>query len=202
MMAVIEEVLDMWGYLGLTTAYILIASILLWLFINSRTNIVIKTLIVPVVLWYGIVLYYTPSNLMGWPTAIASIEQLPADSFVLGISIKEPSKKTNDPGAIFITLLQSTDNESNFSLNPKDAFTYHGKAEPRTYKVPYSRELHKKIIDAQKAQRGQQGSTIKTKKKADKTKKKQEGTIGDETSKSKELFRIINPIELMPKEQQ
>lgn len=189
----------MWGYAGLTTAYILLAAMLLWLFINSRTYLFLKILIVPLVLWYGIVLYYTPTNLMGWPTAIKSVEELPGDAFVSGIQIKEPNKKTLEPGAIFITVIKFSDkSEMKFSLNPKEAFTYLGKEEPRIYKIPYSKELHKKILEAQKKQRGRSGSTIKTKKKLKGDKK--EGTVGTENSKAKEMFRIINPIELMPKD--
>ena len=84
----------MWGYVGLTTAYILIISILLWLFITSRTYLIAKIVIVPVVMWYGLVLYYTPSNLMGWPVNISSEQMLPPDAFVVSTTIKEPNKKT------------------------------------------------------------------------------------------------------------
>ena len=188
----------MWGYAGLTTAYVLIAAMLLWLFINSRTHLVAKVLLVPVVLWYGIVLYYTPSNLMGWPTSIASEKELPGDAFVVSIQIKEPSKKKLDPGAIFITVIELGDKPKvKLSVNPKAAFTYNGHGEPRTFKVPYSKELHKKILEAEKKRRGSRGSRIKTAKKIKKGKK---GTVGDGESKSKEMFRIVNPIDLMPKE--
>ena len=82
------------------------------------------------------------------------------------------------------------------SIDPKEAFTYRGQGEPRIYKVPYSKELHKKLLEAEKQKRGRSGSQIKTKSKG---KKKQKGTVGDGESKSKEMFRITNPIDLMPK---
>lgn len=193
----------MWGYLGLTTAYILIASMLLWLFINSKTHLALKIIAIPLVLWYGLVLYYTPGNLMGWPKTIASVQDLPGDAFVVSVSIKEPSKKNSDPGGIFITLVElSKEDKVSFSLDPKAAFTYDGSGKPRTYEVPYSKQLHRQIIEMQKAQKGSPGSRIKTNKKGKNKKGKKDGTVGDETSMAKEKFRIINPIELMPKDQQ
>lgn len=192
----------MWGYLGIITAYILIATMLLWLFINSKTYLAIKIVAVPLVLWYGLVLYHTPGNLMGWPKKIESVEDLPRDAFVVGVSIKEPSKKTSDPGGIFITIVETnSDTEVHFTLNPKAAFTYDGSGKPRIYEIPYTKKLHKQMIEMQKAKDGTPGASVKTKKKAVK-RKKQEGTVGDETSRDKEMFRIVNPIILMPKDQQ
>ena len=187
----------MWGYLGLTTAYILIISMLLWLFITSRTALVLKIIIIPIAMWYGLVLYYTPENLMGWPVNISSASLLPGDAFVISTSIKEPSKKTSDPGAIFITVIETNKNsEVVFSLSPKDAFVYRGNGEPRTYKIPYSKELHEKIIKAQREQAREKGSQIKTKSKG----LRKDGTRGDDKSDADEMFRIFNPLRLIPKD--
>jgi hypothetical protein len=191
----------MWGYLGLVTAYILIASVLLWLFISSRTYLGIKILIVPVILWYGLVLYYTPGNLSGWPIEVSSIDKLPDDAIITSIIIREPSKLTSDPGGIFMTIIKpSSKTKIAFTLNPKDAFTYTGSDLPRLYKVPYSRELHKQILEAQKMQKGRPGSSIKTKIKIKVKDGNKKGTIGEENSNDKQMFRIVNPIELIPKE--
>jgi len=191
----------MLGYIGLAAAYILIVSLLLWLFINSKANLILKILVVPMAMWYGIALYYTPSNLMGWPTPIDSAADLPPDAFVTAVQIKEPNKLTGDKGNIFITVIKAASDGGlnvKLSLNPKDAFTYNGNGEPRTFKLPYSKQLHKKILAAQKAQNAAKGSKIKTNKKTKGKKKK--GTPGEDDSKDKATFRIVNPITLMPKD--
>jgi len=186
----------MWGYAGLVTAFILLASVLLWLFIESpRTKTVFKIILVPILLWYGIALYYAVPNFMGWPT----LESIPDDSQVLAIRIKEPDPKRNDPGAIYFWVNTKPGSKSPEQtlvarLNPKNVFSYSGETDPRVYKLPYSRETHKAILEAQRKAQGVPGAQLRTKKK-----KGKKGRPGGEDSKAKLVLEIVNPISSIPK---
>ena len=90
--------MGMWsGYTGLTIAFVLISAIVLWFSIRTPGQIIIKAMLIPVTVWYGLVLYYSVPNLMGWPIS----QSIPDNSQVLDIRIKEPDPKHNDPGAIY-----------------------------------------------------------------------------------------------------
>jgi hypothetical protein len=60
--------------------------------------------------------------------------------------------------------------------------------------MPYSRKMHKKIVEAQRKAQGVSGAQLKTKK----GKPKRGDTGNDESSAPLEL-EIINPVKLFPK---
>lgn len=187
----------MWGVAGLTVAFVILAMVLLWVLITSRTHVVIKIFLISFVLWYGAVLYYTPDNLMGWARSIYSKDYLPDKSWVQNVIIKEPNKKTKEPGYIyFLVIVYQIENKTSLTLDPRSTFTYKGDKEPRLYKVEYSRKLHKEIIRVQKdRKKAGKGSVIFVGKK----KKGDEGNSGD-GSPAKLQFKIINPVDLIIKE--
>ena len=91
--------MDMWsGYIGLSVAFVIISAIVLWFSIRTPGKIIIKAMLIPVTVWYGLVLYYSVPNLMGWPIS----ESIPENSQVLAARIKEPDPKLNDAGAIYL----------------------------------------------------------------------------------------------------
>lgn len=184
----------MWDYVGLTSAFILLASVLLWLLISSKTNVVVKTILIAFVMWYGLVVYYTPKNIMGWPTEVSSVEKLPEGSWVINILVKEPNKRTGAPGAIFFTVVETGNrSDKKITLNPKEAFTYKGRSDPRIYKIPYTKDLHKKVAKAKKDQAKKKGSSIRIRKGG-----KIKGKSGSD-DRSKGLFEIVNPQTLLQK---
>lgn len=189
----------MWGVAGLTIAFVILAAVLLWILITSRTNFVIKALLISFVLWYGAVLYYTPGNIMGWGKDIASKDHLPDQSWVQSIIIKEPDKKNKEPGYIyFLVIVYQTDKKVRLTLDPRSTFTYKGNNEPRLYKIEYSKELHKKIAQIKRARaRAGSGTKIFVKK----TEGRRQGPPG-EGSKVEMNFEILNPASLIRKDSQ
>jgi hypothetical protein len=63
-----------------------------------------------------------------------------------------------------------------------------------TYQLPYSRELHKAIVEAQRKAQGVPGAQLRTKKGESKR-----GNTGNDTSKAKLELKIINPVKSLPK---
>ena len=188
--------MELWsGYIGLSISFVIISAIVLWFTIRTPGQIIIKAMMIPATIWYGLVLYFAVPNLMGWPIS----EPIPDNSHVLAIRINEPDPMTNDPGAIYVWVNikpSSKDSEQKLvaSLNPKTAFSSHKKIQPRTYQLPYSRKLHKSIVEAQRKAKGTPGAKIKTKKGVP-----QRGSPGTDESPAPLEFDVVNPVMLFPK---
>ena len=191
--------MDMWsGYIGLSIAFVIISAIVLWFSIRTPGQIIIKAMLIPATVWYGLVLYYSVPNLMGWPIS----QSIPDNSQVLAIRIKEPDPKHNDPGAIYFWVnikpgSKSPEQTLKAQLNPKSVFSYNSKTQPRAYQLPYSRKMHKAIVEAQRKAQGVPGAQLRTKR-AKKGKSKR-GNTGNDASKAKLELVIINPIKSFPK---
>ncbi len=132
---------------------------------------------------------------MGWPIS----QPIPDNSQVLAIRIKEPNPKHNDPGAIYFWVnikpsSKSPEQTLKALLNPKSVFSYNSKTQPRAYQLPYSREMHKAIVEAQRKAQGVPGAQLRTKKS-----KSKRGTTGNDKSKAPLELEIINPVKSFPK---
>ncbi|UCE55539.1 MAG: hypothetical protein JSV31_08870 [Desulfobacterales bacterium] len=188
--------MDVWsGYIGLSIAFVIISAIVLWFSIRTPGQIIIKAILIPATVWYGLVLYYTVPNLMGWPIS----QTIPENSQVLAIRIKEPNPKRNDLGAIYFWVnikpsSISSEQTLGARLNPKSVFSYNSKTRPRAYQLPYSRKMHKAIVEAQRKAQGVPGAQIRTKKGEPKI-----GNTGNDESKTTLELEIINPVTLFPK---
>ncbi|MEJ2100320.1 MAG: hypothetical protein P8X68_10115 [Desulfobacterales bacterium] len=188
--------MDMWsGYIGLSISFVIISTIVLWFSIRTPGFIIIKAMLIPATVWYGLVLYFTVPNLMGWPIS----QSIPDNSHILAIRIKEPNPKYNDPGAIYFWVdikpnSKSSEQTLQALLNPKSVFSYNSKSQPRAYQLPYSRKLHKAIVEAQRKAEGVPGAQLRAKKGNSKR-----GPTGNDESKAALELEIINPIQSLPK---
>lgn len=138
------------GFIGLTVAFVLIAIIILWTMIRSNIHIVAKILIIPLVIWYSIVLFYTPNKLLGWPTP----ELFPEGARVITFLIIEPTQVKS--GGFYFWLIDDLhkDISTNIidNINPKQVFSYTETDTPRVYYMPYDRAFHKQMIKKRKKQ--------------------------------------------------
>jgi len=183
------------AYLGLSVAYIIIVAILLYAVLKTDLYVVAKVFIITIVMWYGLVLFYTPPKLMGWPT----IQELPYDSevMILNFLIREPI--AGNSGGIYFWLIKKDEGiELSIvdQLNPKNIFDYDEKNAPRSYKIPYTRELHKELMEKRKAA-GKLGGYIvlrRNKQKAAKSSGKNRRSY-----KSEFKVKIFNPQTILKK---
>lgn len=183
------------GHISLAIAFVILATVVLWFFIKTPGKVVVKVLMIPATIWYGLALYYAIPNLMGWPTT----QMVPDNSHVIAFRIKEPNPLTDDAGAIFIWAdtqpgSETPKRERIVLLNPKTAFDYHNKIDPRTYKLPYSRQAHRAILNAQKQMSATPGSQMRIK--IDSSKQGSPAHIQTESNLN---IEITNPIKLLPK---
>ena len=132
---------------------------------------------------------------MGWPTT-----QLIADnSHILSLRIKEPNPLNDDAGAIYIW----ADTQANLEnpqkamialLNPKTTFAYESTIDPRAYKLPYRRQMHKVILKARKQMAAMPGSQMQIKNSNSKP-----GSPANIQANAGLNIEIINPVRLLPK---
>jgi len=126
------------GHVALAIGHVLIAIVFLIIFIKSKIKFGIKLILIPIVVWYAFVLLFSVPNLAGWATD----KQIPDGSLVLKIMVREPKY-------IYILANPEIPKEKNFllkKLNPKNTFSIRKSNEPRFYKIPYSKSLHKDVM--------------------------------------------------------
>jgi hypothetical protein len=118
--------------LGLASAYLVLAVLLLSLNLTSLWRWWIKAGAIAVTTGFFAVTYLAVSGLMGWPTA----QRLPPRFNLMWTKVVEPDKKTNSAGAVYIWA-EALD-ENNVPART-----------PRSYELAYTDALARKIAAAQ-----------------------------------------------------
>ena len=175
---------------GLVVAFILLATVTAWNTIRTRGWVGLKIVSISILIWYGFVVYFTIPQIMGWPAN----KDLPANSKIISVRIIEP--KDDNKGSMFFWVSQ-TPNHKRDAINllrPDKIFIYTGSMQPRSYRIPYDRELHKKLLETQKKQKRQKGSSMLTGKKGVKQKRGKGG------APTENPFKILNPFTFLKKD--
>lgn len=121
--------------IGLTVAYVALAVLLLSLNFFTRCPLWLKLACIIAVTGLYFVTYRSLHGMLGWPTAAA----LPDRFLLLASSVTEPDKTRGTAGVVHIW---ATSLESGRPA-----------AEPRAYTLPYTKELHSQLEDANKNMR-------------------------------------------------
>lgn len=121
--------------LAIPFAFILLAAVICLLLIGTKWKwwqILLLILVVPT---FSLIVWRSIESYKGWPSAADP----PEKSLVHWALIREPDPAHDDPGAIYVWLTPL--DEVAGSRNPLDYDSPPG--DPRAYKLPYSRSLHK-----------------------------------------------------------
>lgn len=123
---------------GIPLAFLIITTLTLWIIIGSKGWWWLKAITIIGVIFFSTCLWKTLGSLQGWPTD----ETLP-NKFEIKWSItQEPNKLKDSKGFICMWII-NLDKEKEKSL---PIFHNIGKDnKPRSYIVPYSRELHHQL---------------------------------------------------------
>jgi len=122
----------MLGVVGLICAYVFIGLLLLNLNLYSNWNWRIKAAMICLVSFFYILTYLSFPPIMGWPTK----DELPPEFRLISGYILEPDKRTGTDGQIFLWV-------TDLSKNPRAT-------KPRSFSLPYSEKLSKKVAEASK----------------------------------------------------
>ena len=187
------------GISGVTILYVLLMILLSWSIIGIKGHWITKGLFMAIAIWFSVTLYYSFHNFMGWPTE----EDINTEySQLIWFQIKEPSKISNHPGAIYLWVREISPPEKleGLTLNqlsdPMTWFTYPDETVPRAYKIPYTREKHKKLRKAAEGRKSGVRTYVEMKKK----KKKSDKRGGNQEVDDRIRFRLVNPQDILPKE--
>ena len=143
--------------------FIILASTILWFIILSRGYWSIKFITIICLLLFSIFLYQSMHNIAGWPCS----QNLP-NKFILNWAI------INENHQIILWITED------------------GKIEPRSYKIPYSREIHIQLNEEMKKIKAGQKVAGKSKKKGTKR------GFGYST-KIDLIFYDLPPVKMLPK---
>ena len=186
------------GISGITILYVLLMVLLSWSIIGIKGHWITKGLFMAITIWFSITLYHSFHNFMGWPTEETINTQY---SHLIWFQIKEPSKVSNHPGAIYLWVreIAPTEKLEGLTLNqvsdPMTWFTYPDETVPRAYKIPYTKEKHKKLREAAEGRKTGVRTYVEMKKK-----KILPGKPGDQEVDDEIRFNLINPQDILPKE--
>jgi len=113
-------------------SFVLLVGLLLWLLAAVRGRWPLKLALICAVPAFGFAILSTTNSLQGWPTGDSPPKSA---TFVWGV-VDEPDPQTGSSGSVYLWLATGT--------------------KPRAYRLPYSRELHKQIVQATALTKGGQ----------------------------------------------
>ena len=135
---------------------------------------------------------------MGWPTEETISTKY---SQLIWFQIREPSKVSDHPGAIYLWVreMSTTEKLQGLSLNqisdPMTWFTYPDETSPRAYKIPYTKKTHKKLRESAEGRKKGVRTYVEVSKK-----NRKPGKAGDQEVNDDIKFRLVNPQDIIPKE--
>ena len=186
------------GISGVTILYVLLMVLLSWSIIGIKGRWITKGLIIAIAIWFSVTLYYSFHNFMGWPTEETISTQY---SQLIWFQIKEPSKVSNHPGAIYLWVREISTSEKIEGLSLKQLsdpmvwFTYPDETVPRAYKIPYTKEAHKKLREAAEGRKTGVRTYVEVEKK-----KLRPDRLGQQKVEDIIKFKLISPQDIIPKD--
>ena len=186
------------GISGVTILYVLLMILLSWSIIGIKGRWITKGLFTAIAIWFSVTLYYSFHNFMGWPTEETISTQY---SQVIWFQIKEPSKVSNHPGAIYLWVREISESEKIEGLTLKQLsdpmvwFTYPDETVPRAYKIPYTKEAHKKLREGAEGRKTGVRTYVEVEKK-----KLRPDRLGQQKVEDIIKFKLISPQDIIPKD--
>ena len=164
---------------AIVVSYIIVVSTLLW-FSSKGYKFKWQALaFIPLCIWYSIALGAGLNTLLGYPAEI----EIPDNAVVRSMHINEPQK--GYAGVMCFWM-----------INPDDFGRVD--VEPRAYKMPYDRELHKQLMKA----KGKKGGIIVWNRLMGSERAIMERMLrGHNTPSKSGEFKVLNPAEFLPKEE-
>lgn len=163
----------------LMTGFIILAALGCYIFIHSKLNPVVKAILIPIIIWYGFSMYYTPLNLMGTPRPVKT---LPDKAIIINFKINEPER-------MYFWFYHKPEFSSR--INPKDAFKKIKATEPQSCAIPYDRKLHEQLLSKAEQRRRTGGILIW---------ERHETTRSSavHTQEKPGEFKVIDPVDILP----
>jgi len=131
-----------WAIVGLPIAFAVLTALLLWFLVGKKPPFLLKVCLVAGVVWYGLVLFYTPEGILGWPK-----KDFPDYCVVLSFKVIEPAINAEEAGIYLWAVPKEIEEKGDFLDNWR-VFQHTHKNVPRAYRVEYDEEMHKQLSEA------------------------------------------------------
>jgi hypothetical protein len=107
---------------------------------TGKSSVIFKGFFITILMYISLCIFFSFEGVKGWATSNAMPQTFALQSFV----IKEPSRKQETPGAIYMWVIP----ESKTNECPPGLICVRSdeNGTPRAYKLPYSKEMHKQMI--------------------------------------------------------
>jgi hypothetical protein len=145
------------GWLLVGATYVILTSLLIFLFVTPKVKYYIKAMIIPIIIWFSIAIFYSAQSFKGYPIDTDP----PIGSVIIDVHVVEPPGG-NDP-EIFLWVLHPSGYELGEAVNPFNpfqTFLYFKSGDPISYKIEYTEERRKKIEEALKKNKENKGSVM------------------------------------------
>lgn len=145
------------GWLTVSIIYIILVSLLIFLFLAPKVKLFIKVIAIPIIIWFSIITYYSAQSFKGYPI----YGDPPLGSIIVGSHIVETVEVGKEP-EIYLMVLHPRGYKIGEIVNPTNPFQfiyYFKEGEPVLYKINYSDELRKKLKEAMK-EKNKKGGVI------------------------------------------
>lgn len=124
----------------IAVGFALLSALLLWAVIGARGHWLPKLVLVVAVPSFSFAVWHSLEGYKGWPSGQGPPEHA---QFLWG-AVDEPDPATGSPGEIDLWLVPPDPQRSAIGYDSRTG-------EPRVYRLPYSRELHRQVLAAEQA---------------------------------------------------
>jgi|19_taG_2_1085344.scaffolds.fasta_scaffold00255_17 hypothetical protein len=133
--------------LGIALSFLLLAAGILWFVIGSKGWVILKAFMIVIVCASAITVFNTLQSFKGWP----ALDNTPQKFMIKWVDVHEP--KGTYEGDIFVWISKPPKYVLKEPLKEKNNFLYYKGEdhEPRAYRIPYSKEMHKMMQKAKAA---------------------------------------------------
>jgi hypothetical protein len=121
--------------IGLSIAYVALAVLLLSLSLTTRWPVWVKLTCIVLLTGFYFLTFHSLNGMRGWPTTV----DLPERFLLLDSSVTEPNKSTGTEGVVYIWV--------------KSLQADRPASQPRAFELPYSKELHSRLQEAENRMR-------------------------------------------------
>ena len=170
-------------YIILVLGYAFIVSLFLYIIIALKGKWILKFCLIPIILWFGLFLYYIPPQLAGYPSEQDILQEQVIVRYFIHQS---PTKTTEGHVYIVVDTRFFKDIKEQTAIDKINPLTYTDISQNehlRLYRIPWDEEMVKAMNKAQKRKQliiiSKNSSKDKGKGKGEGTEKGEKGKKGD-----------------------
>ena len=174
----------MLSIIGLSISFVILVTILMWMMAYTKIGPDwLKSIILVIVMWYGLMVYFMPIKMMGWPVC----GELPETGIILAWKAIDPGMNPGE-GGIYLWMVPKEEYGPSWKdWLPNQLWMLKKRDIPRAYRIEYLPKSYEQLSDADKLVAGKEGNVMMWRKR----------TVGGESP-----YEVIKFEEIFKKETQ